>query len=195
LPKRGGGRSPQIFDSCLLWPNGWKDQDGTWTEVGFSPGDLAVLDGDPAPSQKRGCIQPFGHNRSGPKIGEGGSAPFLERGAGFQSNTKSPGLRYTSGPSGILIHAAIWPQQIWTENWGLCPFRGGGAGFPSNTMWPGPRPTCLRSFILIRPTVWPQCTNVADRTDRQDRQRSDSITRTFYKRSSKSGSCSSCSLE
>jgi len=27
-------------------------------------------------------------------------------------------------------------------------------------------------FILIRPTVWPQYTNV---TDRQDRQRSDSI--------------------
>jgi len=21
-------------------------------------------------------------------------------------------------PSGILIHAAIWPQQIWAENWG-----------------------------------------------------------------------------
>jgi len=24
----------------------------------------------------------------------------------------------------ILIHAAIWPQQIWAENWGLCPFGG-----------------------------------------------------------------------
>jgi len=21
-------------------------------------------------------------------------------------------------PSGILIHAAIWPRQIWAENWG-----------------------------------------------------------------------------
>ena len=27
-PKRG--RSPQIFGPCLLWPNGWVDQDGTW---------------------------------------------------------------------------------------------------------------------------------------------------------------------
>ena len=29
-----------------------------------------------------------------------------------------------------------------------------------------------------RPTVWPLCTNVADRQDRQDRQRTDSIGRT-----------------
>jgi len=28
----------------------------------------------------------------------------------------------------------------------------------------------LPSFIFIRPTVWPQCTNVTERTDRQDRQ-------------------------
>jgi len=27
-----------------------------------------------------------------------------------------------------LIHAAIWPQQIWAENWGLCPFWGGDLG-------------------------------------------------------------------
>ena len=27
-PKRG--QSPQIFGPCLLWPNGWMDQDGTW---------------------------------------------------------------------------------------------------------------------------------------------------------------------
>ena len=39
----------------------------------------------------------------------GGSAPFLERGAGSPSNTKSPGLRPTSMPSAILIHSAIWP--------------------------------------------------------------------------------------
>ena len=52
---------------------------------------------------------------------------------------------------------------------GLCPFGARGAGSPSNTVWPAPRPTCMPSFILIHPTVWPQCTNVTDRTDRQDR--------------------------
>ena len=24
------GRSPPIFGPCLLWPNGWMDQDATW---------------------------------------------------------------------------------------------------------------------------------------------------------------------
>jgi len=37
----------------------------------------------------------------------------------------------------------------------------------------------MPSFILIRPTFWPQYTNVTDRqTDRQDRERTDSIGRT-----------------
>jgi len=27
--KEGGAPSP-IFATCLLWPNGWMDQDGTW---------------------------------------------------------------------------------------------------------------------------------------------------------------------
>ena len=100
--------------------------------------------------------------------------------AGSPSNTKSPGPRPSSIPSDILIHAAVWPQQIWAKNWGAVPLWGEGAGSPSNTMWPGPRPTCTPSFILIHPTVWPQCTNVTDRTDGtgQDRQRSDSIGRT-----------------
>jgi len=46
-----------------------------------------------------------------------GSAPFWGGGAGSPSNTKSPGLSPTSIPSGILIHPAIWPQQIWAKNW------------------------------------------------------------------------------
>jgi len=33
----------------------------------------------------------------------------------------------------------------------------------------------MPSFIVIRPTVWPQYTNVTDRTDRQDGQRTDNI--------------------
>jgi len=39
-------------------------------------------------------------------------------------------FRPTSLPSSILIHPAIWPQQIWTENWGdgLCPFGEGELG-------------------------------------------------------------------
>jgi len=56
-----------------------------------------------------------------------------------------------------------WPQQTWTEKWGLlCSFPWGStaAGSPSNTMWPGPRPTSVGLpsawHILMHPTVWPQ---------------------------------------
>jgi len=46
--------------------------------------------------------------------------PIWGGGAGSPSNTKSPGPRPSSIPSDILIHAAIWPQQMWAENWGGC---------------------------------------------------------------------------
>ena len=47
-----------------------------------------------------------------------------------------------------------------------------------NTMQPGMRPTYTPTGILIHPTIWAQYTNVTDRTDTQNRQRSDSIGRT-----------------
>jgi len=47
------------LDPCLLWPNGWKDQDRTWHGgIGLIPGDLVVLDGDPAPHSKKGAEPP-----------------------------------------------------------------------------------------------------------------------------------------
>jgi len=45
-----------------------------------------------------------GHNRRGAK--EARAAVPFSRGAGTPSNTKSPGLRPTSIPSGILMHPA-----------------------------------------------------------------------------------------
>ena len=99
----------------------------------------------------------------GRKLAEGGSASFRGRAAGFPYSTMSLGPRPASLPSGILIHPAIWPQQIWAENWVALPLWGRGAGSLSNTMWPGPRPTCLPSFILIHPTVWSQYTSITDR--------------------------------
>ena len=50
--------------SCLsacnvhaLWPNGWTDQDETWTQVGLGSGHI-VLDGDPAPPAPKGEAPP-----------------------------------------------------------------------------------------------------------------------------------------
>jgi len=47
-----------IFSSCLLWPNGWMDQDDIWyMEVDLGPGDT-VLDGNSGPP-KRGPAPPL----------------------------------------------------------------------------------------------------------------------------------------
>ena len=85
-----------------------------------------------------------------------GALPLLGEGVGSPSSTMSLGLRPASLPSGILIHPAIWAQQIWLKiGGGLCPFGGCRAWSLSDTMWPGARPTCMPGFILIHPTVWP----------------------------------------
>ena len=39
LPKKG---SPQIFGPCLVWPNGWMDQDATWYNGRPRPGQHCV---------------------------------------------------------------------------------------------------------------------------------------------------------
>jgi len=114
----------------------------------------------------------------GRKLGGRALPPFWEGELGPQSscNTMSIGSWSTFLPSGILIHPAIWLQQLWAENWGLCPFGRRGARSSSNTMWPWPRHTCVPSFILIHPTIWPRYTMYV--TYRQDRQWSDRIGRT-----------------
>ena len=90
----------------------------------------------------------------GPKIG--GCAPFGGSELGPHLTQSRLGRGYTSIPSSILIHPAVWPQRTWAENWPAVPHLGEGAGFSSNTMWPGPRPTSAPSFILIHRTVCPQ---------------------------------------
>jgi len=53
-----------------------------------------------------------------------GLCPFRGGEAGSLSNTMSRSRRPrpTAVTSGMLIHAAVWPQQMWAENWGLRPF-------------------------------------------------------------------------
>jgi len=106
-----------------------------------------------------------------------GSAPFFGRGAGSSSNTKSPGLRPNSIPSGILIHPAIWLQQIWAENWAGCAPLGRGAGSPSNSV------ARAEAYLHARFHLDPSnpLTTVHQR-HRQDRQRFHSIGRTVLPR-------------
>jgi len=101
-------------------------------------------------------IQPFGHNRHGPKIvWKRVRVPFFLGIAGPPSNTKLPEPRPTFIPSGILVHPAVWPQPTMAENWGLCSFRGVGAG-SHLTLSRRPRPISVPSGILIHAAVWPQ---------------------------------------
>jgi len=53
LPQKKGHTHPHpIFGPCLLWPNGWMDEDAALigTEVDLRPGHI-VLDGVPAPAK------------------------------------------------------------------------------------------------------------------------------------------------
>jgi len=51
-----------------------------------------------------------GYNRHGPKRGAEEAVVPLLRIAGNPSNTKWPGPRSTSVPSGVFTHPAVWPQ-------------------------------------------------------------------------------------
>jgi len=90
-----------------------------------------------------------------------------------------------------LLRWATVPEQSGPKSGGgtAVPLSVWGAWTPSTTMWSGPRPTSVPSGILIHPAVWPQYTNVTDRQDKQNRQRSDSIGLSFYKRLPKQKYC------
>ena len=52
-PKKGAERPRQFSAHFSKWSNGWMHHDATWYVVGLIPGDFA-LNGDPAPSPKKG---------------------------------------------------------------------------------------------------------------------------------------------
>jgi len=62
LPKKGAEPSP-IFGPCLLWPNGWMDQDATWCEGRPRPRPHCVTWGpsSPPPGKKRHSPQFLAH--------------------------------------------------------------------------------------------------------------------------------------
>jgi len=51
------GQSPQIFGPCILWPNGWMDQGGTWHGGRPKPRRLCVRWGR-SPLPKKGQSPP-----------------------------------------------------------------------------------------------------------------------------------------
>jgi len=51
------GQSTPIFSACLLWPNGWTDQDATWYEDRPRP-TLCKMGIDPAPPPQKSWYSP-----------------------------------------------------------------------------------------------------------------------------------------
>jgi len=77
------------------------------------------------------------------------------------SNTMWPESRYTSVPSGVFIHPAVWPINMNQKlGGGGCALFLWVAGSPSNTKSPGPRPAS--SGIIVHPGVWPQLQTLAE---------------------------------
>jgi len=58
LPSPKRERSPQIFGPCLLWPNGWMDQDDTWHEGRPQPTRPCGARWGPIPLPKKGTEPP-----------------------------------------------------------------------------------------------------------------------------------------
>jgi len=128
----------------------------------------------------------------------GALSPLWGRRAGFPSNT----ISLQSGPtfvlSGILIHRAIWPQQIWTKIGGCAALRERDLG-PHLRQCGQDRgiPECHVSSSSDQP-FGHNTPTLQTGQDRTGRQRSDSISEPgpFYKRSLKyralEGSMPSC---
>jgi len=105
----------------------------------------------------------------------GALSPFWGGGVGSLSNTKSPGPRPTSIPSGILINPAIWPQHMGRKLGGLCPFGERELG-PHLTQCGQGRglPVCQVSSCSIQPFGHSTPSSQTGQTG----QRTDSIRRT-----------------
>jgi len=172
--------------SFLFWQQQTRaETSGLWSFRGWGAGPHLTQCGPgrglPPYQVASWSIQPFGHNRHGPKSG-GCCAPLLGRGAGSPSNTMSPGPRPTSLLSGIFIHPLIQPfghNTHWPKTGSCAPLGEGqlgphlkqcgqGRGLPARQVlsW------SIQLFAHNTPTLQTRL------TDRQDRQRSHSTWRT-----------------
>jgi len=58
-PRKNGTDPQPIFGACLLWPNGWMDQDATWYGGKPRPRRRCVRYGRSSPTLKRGAAPSF----------------------------------------------------------------------------------------------------------------------------------------
>ena len=102
-PKKGV--EPPVFDPCLLWPNGWMDQDGTWHGHRPQPRRLCVRWGS-SPSPKMGQ-SPFPNFRPISIVAK--RLDVIKMPLGMEVGL-SPGDFVRSGPSTLPKKGADPPQ-------------------------------------------------------------------------------------
>ena len=161
LHPKGHSPLPANFGPCLLWPNGWIDQDATWYESRPRPRLHCVTWGPISPSQKRVqryspqfsahvyCFQTIAHlsycwalvnHASSKKASQNDSDNDQQVVSSSRDRRPFGHNRHKPKIGGCVPLWELDPQS------------------PSNTMWPGPRPTYVPSDILINPAIWPQQT-------------------------------------
>ena len=97
-----------------------------WGEIGPHPTQCGLGWGLPPYQVESWCMQPFDHNRHGPK--SGGAVPiffFFFWGGGWLVRHWTQcllGRGLYLPTKWHLIRPAVCPQQTWAENWGVCPF-------------------------------------------------------------------------
>ena len=114
-PQKGSGAPSLIFGPCLLWSNGWMDQDGTDVEVGLGPGHI-VLDGEPAPLPQKGGRAPqfsahfhCGQTAGCIKMPLGMEVGLRPRDFVLDGDPASPPLKGYSPP--IFGQCPLWPND------------------------------------------------------------------------------------
>jgi len=117
LPSPKRGHSPQIFRPCLLWPNGWMDQDATWHTGRPRPGHI-VLDRDPAPLPKR---EGTAHPQFLAHVCCSQTAGWIKMALGMEVSL-CPGHTVLNGDAGPLPRKMGYSPQfsamsIWPNGW------------------------------------------------------------------------------
>jgi len=129
-----GAKPPQIFDPCLLWPNGWMDQDGTWHGGRPQPWRLCVTwpqKGGAPPqfsanlycAQTAGCITVTLGKEVGLSPGD-----FVS-----DEDPAIPPQKGGAAPSPIISPCLLWPN-VWMDQDGT--LHGGGPwSRPHSARW------------------------------------------------------------
>ena len=102
LPSKKG-HSPQIsaHGPCLLWPNGWMDQDGTWRGGRPWPKPQCARWGPSSPPQKRGTAPQFSAH-----VYCGQTAGWIKMPFGI--------MEVGLGPGHVVLDGDPAPLQFWS---------------------------------------------------------------------------------